>query len=153
MVGESKSLLVRIEIWSLRYNLAQNQLRLMWMLQASNAAGNFQFDSNIQEMRGILGLLLDQYKQVREYTIIICSYLKMIESPSRHKNLPVVIVRNRSWPAVSQICSFIRLPSSSMVLILKSMLHSQQGQKQLPQKRTLITASLTRCQTVRTQWQ
>jgi hypothetical protein len=32
-----------------------------------------------------------------------------------------VIVRKRSWPAVSQICSFTRLPSSSMVRILKSM--------------------------------
>jgi hypothetical protein len=31
------------------------------------------------------------------------------------------MVRNRSWPAVSQICSLTRLPSSSMVLILKSM--------------------------------
>jgi hypothetical protein len=32
-----------------------------------------------------------------------------------------VIVRNRSWPAVSQICSFTRFPSSSIVRILKSM--------------------------------
>lgn len=31
------------------------------------------------------------------------------------------MVRNRSWPAVSQICSLTRFPSSSMVLILKSM--------------------------------
>lgn len=31
------------------------------------------------------------------------------------------MVRKRSWPAVSQICSLTRLPSSSMVLILKSM--------------------------------
>ena len=31
------------------------------------------------------------------------------------------MVRKRSWPAVSQICSFTRLPSSSIVLILKSM--------------------------------
>src|SRR3569833_2490944 len=31
------------------------------------------------------------------------------------------MVRNLSWPAVSQICSFTRLPSSSMVRILKSM--------------------------------
>lgn len=38
------------------------------------------------------------------------------------KSTPVVIVLNRSWPAVSQICSLIRLPSNSMVLILKSML-------------------------------
>lgn len=36
-----------------------------------------------------------------------------------------MIVRNRSCPAVSQICSLIRLPSSSMVLILKSILHDQ----------------------------
>ena len=36
--------------------------------------------------------------------------------------LPVVIVLKRSWPAVSQICNLIRLPSSSViVLILKSM--------------------------------
>lgn len=32
-----------------------------------------------------------------------------------------MIVRNRSWPAVSQICSFTLLPSRSMVRILKSM--------------------------------
>ena len=38
------------------------------------------------------------------------------------KHKPVVIVRNRSWPAVSQICNLTRLPSSSMVLILKSIL-------------------------------
>jgi hypothetical protein len=31
------------------------------------------------------------------------------------------MVRNRSCPAVSQICSLTRFPSSSMVLILKSM--------------------------------
>lgn len=31
------------------------------------------------------------------------------------------MVLKRSWPAVSQICSLTRLPSSSMVLILKSM--------------------------------
>lgn len=37
--------------------------------------------------------------------------------------IPVVIVRKRSWPAVSQICSLIRFPSSSIVLILKSILH------------------------------
>lgn len=30
------------------------------------------------------------------------------------------MVRNRSCPAVSQICSFTRLPSSSIVRILKS---------------------------------
>lgn len=31
------------------------------------------------------------------------------------------MVRNLSWPAVSQICSLTRLPSSSIVRILKSM--------------------------------
>lgn len=31
------------------------------------------------------------------------------------------MVLNRSWPAVSQICSFTRLPSMVTVLILKSM--------------------------------
>ena len=31
------------------------------------------------------------------------------------------MVRKRSWPAVSHICSFTRLPSSSIVRILKSM--------------------------------
>jgi hypothetical protein len=31
------------------------------------------------------------------------------------------MVRNRSWPAVSHICSLTRLPSSSIVRILKSM--------------------------------
>jgi hypothetical protein len=31
------------------------------------------------------------------------------------------MVLKRSWPAVSHICSFTRLPSSSMVRILKSM--------------------------------
>jgi len=31
------------------------------------------------------------------------------------------MVRKRSWPAVSQICSLTRLPFSSIVLILKSM--------------------------------
>ena len=30
------------------------------------------------------------------------------------------MVRKRSWPAVSHICSFTRLPSSSIVRILKS---------------------------------
>ena len=33
------------------------------------------------------------------------------------------MVRKRSWPAVSQICSLMRLPSNSIVLILKSILH------------------------------
>jgi hypothetical protein len=32
----------------------------------------------------------------------------------------LLIVRKRSWPAVSQICSLIVLPSSSIVRILKS---------------------------------
>lgn len=32
-----------------------------------------------------------------------------------------MIVRKRSWPAVSHICSLTRLPSSSIVRILKSM--------------------------------
>lgn len=36
--------------------------------------------------------------------------------------VPVVIVRNRSCPAVSHIWSLMRLPSSSMVRILKSIL-------------------------------
>jgi len=31
------------------------------------------------------------------------------------------MVRNRSWPAVSQICNLTRFPSSSIVRILKSM--------------------------------
>lgn len=31
------------------------------------------------------------------------------------------MLRKRSWPAVSHICSLTRLPSSSMVRILKSM--------------------------------
>ena len=35
-------------------------------------------------------------------------------------NLPVVMVRKRSCPAVSQICNLIRLPSNSIVRILKS---------------------------------
>ncbi len=36
------------------------------------------------------------------------------------------MVRNRSWPAVSQICSFTFLPLSSViVLILKSMLRGE----------------------------
>jgi len=30
------------------------------------------------------------------------------------------MVRKRSWPAVSQICSLMRLPSTSTFLILKS---------------------------------
>ena len=33
----------------------------------------------------------------------------------------MVIVLNLSWPAVSHICSFTLFPSSSIVLILKSM--------------------------------
>lgn len=41
-----------------------------------------------------------------------------------HSHLPVVIVRKRSWPAVSQIWSFIRFPSTSIVFTLKSILHS-----------------------------
>lgn len=36
-----------------------------------------------------------------------------------------MIVRNRSWPAVSHICNLIRFPSSSIVLILKSMLKNK----------------------------
>lgn len=39
--------------------------------------------------------------------------------------VPVVMVRNRSWPAVSQICSLMRFPSNSIVLILKSILFNQ----------------------------
>lgn len=35
-------------------------------------------------------------------------------------NMLKLTVRKRSWPAVSQICSFIVLSSSSIVLILKS---------------------------------
>ena len=41
---------------------------------------------------------------------------------AKHKCLPVVIVLNRSWPAVSHIWSLILLLSSSMVRILKSIL-------------------------------
>lgn len=37
-------------------------------------------------------------------------------------------IRNRSWPAVSQICNLMRLPSSSIVRILKSMLHARMGE-------------------------
>ena len=48
-----------------------------------------------------------------------------MNSTFKSRHLPVVIVRNRSWPAVSQICSLIRFPSSSMVLILKSMLENK----------------------------
>ena len=36
------------------------------------------------------------------------------------QSVPVVIVLNRSWPAVSQIWSLILLPSNSIVRILKS---------------------------------
>ena len=50
------------------------------------------------------------------------------------KHKPVVIVRKRSWPAVSQICSLIRLPSSSIVLILKSMLLQVKDQINAQQK-------------------
>ena len=38
-----------------------------------------------------------------------------------------VMVRNRSCPAVSQICSLIRLPPSSIVLILKSTARARRG--------------------------
>ena len=37
------------------------------------------------------------------------------------------MVRKRSCPAVSQICSLIRFPSSSRFLILKSMLWGREG--------------------------
>lgn len=45
------------------------------------------------------------------------------------KQVPVVIVRNRSCPAVSQICSLMRFPSSSMVRILKSILPNATNQE------------------------
>lgn len=38
-----------------------------------------------------------------------------------------MIVLKRSWPAVSQICSFTRLPSRSMLRILKSILRAGRG--------------------------
>ena len=69
-----------------------------------------------------------------QWSILIC-YLteeypsifhKLYIQIPQSENLPVVIVRNRSWPAVSQIWSLIRFPSSSMVLILKSILHKKQ---------------------------
>ena len=53
------------------------------------------------------------------------TYFKIEEETHKSqetKQIPVVIVRNRSWPAVSQICNLILFPSSSIVLILKSML-------------------------------
>jgi hypothetical protein len=41
---------------------------------------------------------------------------------------PLVMVRNRSWPAVSQICSLIHLLSSRIFLILKSILQATKEQ-------------------------
>ena len=46
-------------------------------------------------------------------------------SKAKIEEIPVVIVRNRSCPAVSQICSLILFPSSSIVRILKSILSQQ----------------------------
>ena len=43
----------------------------------------------------------------------------------RRDTTPVVMVLKRSWPAVSQICSLTRFPSSSIVRILKSILQQQ----------------------------
>jgi hypothetical protein len=66
----------------------------------------------------------------------------------KKKKIPVVIVRNRSWPAVSQICSLIRFPSSSMVLILKSILHQEEWQWELVKifkNPTLNTSVQLRC--------
>lgn len=64
------------------------------------------------------------------HDILLCDVLislnfLLVTQIVHSKALPVVIVRNRSWPAVSQICSLIRLPSSSMVLILKSILQKK----------------------------
>lgn len=39
--------------------------------------------------------------------------------------LPLVMVLNRSWPAVSHICSFTSLLSTIIFLILKSMLQQE----------------------------
>ena len=63
----------------------------------------------VRERRQILRHNTDEHKDLKQREI---------------KNLPVVIVRNLSWPAVSQICNLIRLPSSSIVLILKSILQN-----------------------------
>ena len=41
---------------------------------------------------------------------------------NKKNEVPVVIVRKRSWPAVSHICILMRFPSISTVLILKSIL-------------------------------
>lgn len=41
-----------------------------------------------------------------------------------HRYAPLVIVRKRSCPAVSQICSLTHFPSISTFLILKSMLQA-----------------------------
>lgn len=40
---------------------------------------------------------------------------------------PLVIVRKRSCPAVSQICSLTHLSFNSSVLILKSILHGREA--------------------------
>lgn len=56
---------------------------------------------------------------------------------------PLVMVRNRSWPAVSQICSLIHLLSSRIFLILKSILpehtsHRQQRDSAMRERRVTM---------------
>ena len=46
----------------------------------------------------------------------------MQSGSSRTYHAPLVMVRKRSWPAVSQICNLIHLLSSRIFLILKSIL-------------------------------
>lgn len=69
---------------------------------------------------------------IRYYTLIISARHQL--KWGEHKPVPVVIVRKRSWPAVSQIWSLILFPSSSIVLILKSILYNQNAIKIRPEK-------------------
>jgi len=68
---------------------------------------------------------------------------------------PLVIVRKRSWPAVSQICSLIHLLSSRIFLILKSILQGfcpDRHQCHVLQRRTLGSPRPGLLRLLRTRW-
>ena len=72
------------------------------------------------------------------------------KSPTK-RGAPLVMVRNRSCPAVSHICSFTHLFSSNTFFILKSMLHAPRTLSSAVRPRTLKSPQqLQRCRAQRT---
>lgn len=64
--------------------------------------------------------------------VLLLQGLKLRLGGGLRLHLPLVMVRKRSWPAVSHICSFTHLLSRKTFLILKSILHgSVIGSKRL----------------------